>query len=76
MKNVNGDYNYIQIAIIIVFTLLLVFAILIAVKSYFNNKEIGLLFSGCLKNDGEYELVITNKLTQSYEFSCNEKEEQ
>ncbi|MED4888423.1 hypothetical protein [Lysinibacillus fusiformis] len=76
MKNVNGDYNYIQIAIIIVFTLLLVFAILITVKSYFNNKEIGLLSSGCLKKDGEYELVITNKLTQSYEFSCNEKEEQ
>ncbi|MFJ3387095.1 MULTISPECIES: hypothetical protein [unclassified Lysinibacillus] len=75
MKNVNGDYNYIQISIIIVFTLLLVFAILIAVKSYFNNKEIGLLSSECLKKDGEYELVITNKLTQSYEFSCNEKEE-
>ncbi|MBK3497206.1 hypothetical protein JFL43_20725 [Viridibacillus sp. YIM B01967] len=71
MKIVNA--NYIHILIIIIVSLLLVSAILIAVKSYFNNKEIESLSSSCLKNDGEYELVITNKLTQSYKFSCENK---
>lgn len=49
----------------------LVTSILIASTSYFNHKEIRALSSGCIENNGELELVITNELTNAYTFTCH-----
>ncbi|QTD42771.1 hypothetical protein [Sporosarcina sp. Te-1] len=42
-------------------------------NSYFNNKAINLLLTGCYDNGGEAILEIHNNVTSSYSFECKPK---
>ncbi|TDM13454.1 hypothetical protein [Macrococcus bovicus] len=59
------------LAIVIVVTVLAVTAsLLIAIQSFFNLKEIDHLVNQAEDNHLEYELIITNDLTNDYDFKA------
>jgi len=67
--NMKGNKNI--LALVILVTVLAVTAsLLIAIQSFFKLKEIDHLVNQAEDNHLEYELIITNDLTNDYEFKA------
>ncbi|WP_414050327.1 hypothetical protein [Macrococcus animalis] len=56
--------------VVVILMLLIVASVLVATKSYFNWQEINMLVEGADARGLDYELTITNSLTNEYTFEA------
>ena len=55
--------------LVIGLVIVIIILILVGTKSYFNSSELNLLIEKATENNLDYEVIIQNKLTNSYYFN-------
>lgn len=55
--------------LVIGLVIVIIILILVVTKSYFNSSELNLLIEKATENNLDYEVIIQNKLTNSYYFN-------